>query len=81
MKGSEKQILKIIKELKDADREAIARKVGVSAEHVVEICKGLVKDGYLVESSNERYKLTPLALKAISSVKTIGPIAILKGGG
>ena len=81
MKGSEKQILRIIAELKETDKEAIARKVGVSAEHVAEICQGLVKDGYLLESSNGIYKLAPPALKAISPVRTTGPIAVLKGGG
>ena len=81
MKGSEKQILKIVSELKEADCEAIARKVGVSAEHVAEICQGLVKDGYLIKNSNGKYRPTPEALKAISLLKTRGPIPILKGGG
>jgi len=81
MKGSERQILKIVKELKETDCEAMARKVGVSAGHVAEICQGLVKDGYLEENSNGKYKLTSEAVKAINPLKTRGPIAVLKGGG
>ena len=81
MKGNEKQILKIVTELKETDKEAIARKAGVSPEYVTEICQGLVKDGYLVESSNGRYRSTPQGMKAISLVRTTGPIPILKGGG
>jgi len=81
MKGSEKQILSIVRELIEVDSEAIARKVGVSAEYIVEICQGLVKDGYLLESSNGRYKLLPQALKAISPTRSRGPILVLKGGG
>ncbi|MFZ6016273.1 MAG: hypothetical protein ACOYU0_01405 [Nitrospirota bacterium] len=80
MKGNEKQVLKVIAELREADGEAIARKVGVSAEYATEICQGLVKDGYLVGSSNGRFRLTSEGMKAISPVRTTGPIAILKGG-
>jgi len=81
MKGNEKQALRIVAELREANEEAIARKVGVSAEYVTEICQGLVNDGYLAENSNGKYKLTPQALKAISPVRATGPIPILKGGG
>ena len=81
MKGIEKQILKIVSELKEADCGAMARKVGVSAEYVTEICQGLVNDEYLIERGNRRYQLTQSGLKAISSVRTTGPIPILKGGG
>lgn len=81
MKGNEKQVLKIIAELREADNEAIARKVGVCAEYAAEICQGLVKDGYLIGSSNGKYKLTPQGSKAISLVRTSGPIPVLKGGG
>ncbi|MDI6889680.1 MAG: hypothetical protein QMC83_01895 [Thermodesulfovibrionales bacterium] len=81
MRGNEKQVLKIVAELKEADREAIARKVGVSTEYVTEICQGLVKDGYLIERGNGRFQLTGAGQKAISPVRTTGPIPVLKGGG
>jgi len=81
MKGNEKQVLRIVSELIEADRNAIARKVGVSVDYVAEICQGLVDDGFLAENSNkERYRLTSGGMKAISSVRTVGPISILKGG-
>ena len=81
MKGNERQVIKIVAELKEADGGTIARKVGVSAEYAAQICRGLIDDGYLVENDNGRHELTPRALKAISPVKTRGPIAVLKGGG
>jgi len=81
MKGSEKQIIEIVGELKETDREAIGRRVGVSSKYVAEICQGLVNDGYLIERGNGRYQLTQSGLNAISPVKTRGPIAVLKGGG
>jgi len=81
MKGNEKQVLKIVAELREADGKAVARKVGVSVKYVNGICQGLIDDGYLVESGNGKFRLTPEGMKAISAVKTIGPIPILKGGG
>ncbi|MCK4325404.1 hypothetical protein KAW55_01460 [bacterium] len=81
MKGNEKQVLRIVAELKETDSEAIARKAGVSTEYVTEICQGLVNDGYLIERGNGRYQLTQSGLKAISPVRTTGPIPVLKGGG
>jgi len=81
MKGNEKQVLKIIAELIEADGEAIGRKVGTSPEYAAEICQGLIDDGYVVESSKGRFRLTPEGTKAISPVKTTGMIPVLKGGG
>jgi len=80
MTGIEKQVLNIVKEVGEANSETISRKVGVSAEYVTEICRGLVNDGYLGEG-NGKYKLTLRALKAVSPTRTRGPIAVLKGGG
>lgn len=81
MKGNEKQVLKIVAELRESDGKAMARKVGVSSEYVTGICQGLVDDGFLVENGSGKFRLTPEGMKAISPVKTIGPIPILKGGG
>jgi len=80
MRGTEKQLLRIIRELEEADKGSIARKMGVSIGYVVEICQGLVKDGYLIKRSEGKYKLTEKGEKAISSVKTTGFIPVLKGG-
>ena len=81
MKGNEKQVIKIVAELKEAGGGTIARKIGVSAEYAAQICRGLIDDEYLAESGNGRYALTPRALDAINPVRTRGPIAVLKGGG
>ena len=81
MKGNEKQMLSIIKELEEADKESLAFKLGVSAEYVTQICSILVKDGYIEEKSDGKFKLTLKGKRITSPVKTIGPIPILKGGG
>ena len=79
MRGTEGQVLKIVKELKLANEEALRRKMGVSSEYVIEICEGLIKDGYLLEVE-KGYKLTPQGESLISPVKIRGPIPVLKGG-
>jgi len=80
MTGTEKQVLKIIRELEEADEASIARKMRVSGRYVTEVCQGLIKDGYIIERSNKKYKLTERGKKAISSIKTTGLIPVLKGG-
>ena len=79
MIGYEEQVLKIVKELKMADEEALSRKMAVSRKYVIEICDGLVKDGYILKTP-KGYKLTPEGEKSVSPVKVRGPIAVLKGG-
>jgi len=81
MKGNERQVLRVVAELKETDGPTIARKVGVSAEYAAQICQGLINDGYLGGSGNGKYALTPKALKAMNPVRTRGHIAVLKGGG
>jgi len=80
MKGNEKQVLKIVEELKEAKENTIARKVGVSTRYASKICQGLVDDGYLEEISSGNFRVTLKGKKSISPVKTTGPIPILKGG-
>jgi len=80
MIGTEKQVLKIIRELEEADKTSVARKIGVSEAYTAQICQSLIIDGYLIERSNEKYKVTEKGKKAISSVKTTGLIPVLKGG-
>jgi len=80
MKGNEKQVLKIVTELKDAKRESIAQKIGISKEYASKICQNLVVDGYLEEINSGNFRLTLKGKKSISPIKTTGPIPILKGG-
>ncbi|MCG2820393.1 MAG: hypothetical protein L6371_00685 [Candidatus Atribacteria bacterium] len=80
MKGNEKQVLKIVTELKDAKSESIAQKIGISKEYTSKICQNLVGDGYLEEINSGNFRLTLKGKKSISPIKTIGPIPILKGG-
>lgn len=80
MTGTESQILKLIGELREAGPGSVARKMRVSEEYVAEICQALLQDGYLTQRSGGLYALTPKAEKATSPVRSIGPIAVLKGG-
>ena len=79
MRGAEAQVLKIVKELKLANEEALRRKMTVSSEYVIGICEGLIKDGYLIKTE-KGYELTPQGESSISPVKIRGPIPVLKGG-
>ncbi|MBU4313046.1 MAG: hypothetical protein KJ706_10090 [Candidatus Omnitrophica bacterium] len=80
MRGIEKQILNIIKEVEETDEESIAFKLGISSEYAAGICSILVKDGYVEEQPKGKYKLTLKGKKMTSPVKITGPIGILKGG-
>jgi len=80
MKGTEGQILKIVREMQESDNEAIARKIGITQAYTGVICENLIKDGYLREKAPGKYILTPKSEKEISRVVCRGPIAVLKGG-
>lgn len=80
MKGTEGQILKVIREMQEADDEAIARKMGITQGYAATNCKNLIKDGYLKEKTPGKYILTPKSEKEISRVVCKGPISVLKGG-
>jgi len=58
MKGIEKQILKIIKGLQEADIESISVKLGVSSEYAAQVCSILAKDEFIEEKSKGKFKLT-----------------------
>ncbi|ODS34287.1 MAG: hypothetical protein SCARUB_00546 [Candidatus Scalindua rubra] len=79
MIGKEQQVLKIIRELKRADEETLGRKMAISSNYATEICKGLVKDGYILKTP-KGYVITKEGEKISSPVKVRGPIAVLKGG-
>lgn len=79
MKGSEKQILKTIKELGRCNPERVARKIVMSAEYAGELCAGLLEDGYLSKTGKGEYMLTPNGEKTISRTLIHGQVAILKG--
>ncbi|MBU4311178.1 MAG: hypothetical protein KJ706_00450 [Candidatus Omnitrophica bacterium] len=74
MKGSEKQVLNIIKELEQTDKESVAFKLGISIEYVAQICSILIKDGYIEEKPSGKFKLTLRGKKFTSSVKAKKPL-------
>jgi len=74
MKGSERQVLNIIKERKETDKESVAFKLGVSSEYIVQICSNLASDGYIEENLNGRFKLTLKGKKLTSPLKARKPL-------
>lgn len=58
MKGIEKQVLNIIKNLEEADIESISVKLVISSEYADNICSILVKDGYVEKKQDGKFKLT-----------------------
>ena len=68
MIGAEGQVLKIVRKLKLADEETLSRKMAVSSKYVIEICKCLVKSGYLSETP-KGYTLTSEGESAASPVR------------
>jgi len=74
MKGNEKQVLNIIKEMDDADKKSIAFKLVISIEHVTKICSVLSKDGYIGEKPNGKFILMLKGKKFIAPIKAKKPL-------
>jgi len=74
MKGSERQVLNIIKEMETADKESVAFKLAVPIEYVTQICSILSKDGYIEEKPNGKFKLTLKGKKFTAPVKAKKPL-------
>lgn len=79
MKGSEEQVLKIIRELGQCKTERIALKMAMSAEYAGELCGNLLKDGFLSKTGPGEYMLSAKGERAINRTLSRGPIAVLKG--
>jgi len=79
MKGSEKQALKIIKELGSCSPERVALKIAMSAEYAGEVCVNLLEDGYLSKTGPGEYMLSAKGERVINRTLSRGPIAVLKG--
>ncbi len=58
MKGIEKQVLKIIREVEEADKETLSFKLGISTKYAAQICSILAGDGYLEEKPNGTFRFT-----------------------
>jgi len=73
MKGNEKQVLNVIKELDEADEESIGSKLAISTEYAAQICHILVKDGYLEKRPDGKFKLTLKGKRLTCPVKAEKP--------
>jgi len=74
MKGSEKQVLNVIKEMDAADKKSIAFKLVVPVEYVTQICSILSKDGYIEENPDGKFKLTLTGKKLIAPIEAKKPL-------
>lgn len=74
--GNKMQVLKIVGGMGEADTETISRKMIVSPEFVKKLCESLVKNGYLSEVGEGKYKLTPEAERVLNPYRTTGPMGI-----
>ncbi|MBC8420140.1 MAG: hypothetical protein H8E10_16255 [Desulfobacterales bacterium] len=79
MKGSEEQVLKIIRELGSCKIERIGRKMSMTAEYAGEVCKNLLDDGFLSKTGPAEYALSPRGERAVNRTLSRGPIGVLRG--
>ncbi len=64
---SERDVLRILSELKTGNRIDISQRIGLSSTYVEYLCKYLVKGGYLKLVGKGRYTLTPQGKKVAAS--------------
>lgn len=80
MKGIEKQILSVVRELGKAGPASIARRIGIQASMVGAACEVMVEDGYLLRRGEKTYALSEAGINAVSRTVSRGAIPVLKGG-
>lgn len=80
MKGIEKQILSVVRELGKARPTSIARRIGVQPSMAEAACEVLVEDGYLLRRGEKTYALSEAGRSAASRTVSRGTIPVLKGG-
>jgi len=80
MTGTETQILRIVAEDGPAGASSVARSMGVSGEYVAPLMQRLVEAGYLQETGEGGYAITPKAAKTISPFagRSSGSVAVSK---
>ena len=79
MKGSEEQVLRILRELGSCKVERIGRKMSMTVEYAGEVCGNLLEDGFLSKTGPGEYLLSTKGERAINRTLSRGPIAVLKG--
>ena len=68
MTGAERQVLKIVKQLKNAGEEDIAARMAVSINYVNNLCSSLMQEGFLTQVAGE-HRLTSKGSKTVPSVQ------------
>jgi len=81
LKGIEKQILSVVRELGKASAASIARRIGVQGSMIQAACEVLVEDGCLLRRADMAYALSEAGRNAVRRAVSQGPIPVLKGGG
>ena len=67
--ANELKVLRVLKELKEADPIALDSKMGITSAYADYLCRYLTKNGYL-ERNGRRYRLTPAGQKALEEAFT-----------
>lgn len=55
MQGIKRQVLRIIVELYEADKEAISKRLVIPSEYAGFVCDSLVEEGFLIKTARGRY--------------------------
>ena len=58
MTGTQRQVLRILKQLREADLKTIASTMGVSTDYVKDLCQGLIQDNLLRQGPDGQYMVT-----------------------
>jgi len=58
MTGTQRQVVRIVKQLREADLKTIASTMGVSIDYVKDLCQGLIQDNLLRQGPGAEYMLT-----------------------
>ena len=81
MKGIERQILDVVRELGEARSASIARRIGVQVAMAEAACEALLQNGFLLRRGEGACTLSRAGRRAVRRAISHGPIAVLKGGG
>lgn len=66
--GTERRVLRIVKQLGQANKVQVGERIGISQDYAEYLCKQMVLGGYLAQTSqpsvSRRYTLTPAGEEA-----------------
>ena len=79
MTGTQRQVLRIVKQLREADLKTIASTMGVSIDYVKDLCQGLIHDNLLRQGPDGEYMVTKKGSRI--QITGGGEVGRYRGGG